>query len=505
MLKADITKHYGSSGHGWYGVPKHRVNVRYDDGTKKVFQGTYRSVRCQKLAVQADGRTPTGTLMCNNCARIPTLQSFVSRIKQASRVQHKFLPNKFLSHKHALTKLRHLSEAVRNLRKRVVRSQVRKRTVAAREALKRDDVKKFCKELQFIAQRGTLEDKKVMWSYLQDVVRNEYLLARKGPTGARGMRWSQETKDFATSQKLMAGKRLPQHLRENIGGPSRMTIMRHLQHVRDQVQPGPLGIQANMEAIAAIWKPIIEKRRLTHPQLKVIMVELSEDETGVNSRIEYWREKDSILGSCGYHAEDHKCNDQFHPKIGSSWDRLVDLMRKAVSSTYLRVIMCNPLCDWLQPMTCHLNATCNQFDHVPHVTSQWSKTLEEFDRVLRPLGCNFTGRGSDGDSRRTKLQHELAARLLKMLNRVRAAAVVLQRRWRRAQTVTFVVCQMMRRRQVGTVLRRVSLTFTLPISLEGAHGFTFAVRLMSYDRHKYNFFCCYCYFLFFFHTGKGNV
>ena len=47
MLKADITKHYGSSGHGWYGVPKHRVNVRYDDGTKKVFQGTYRSVRCQ--------------------------------------------------------------------------------------------------------------------------------------------------------------------------------------------------------------------------------------------------------------------------------------------------------------------------------------------------------------------------------------------------------------------------------------------------------------------------
>ena len=107
----------------------------------------------------------------------------------------------------------------------------RKRTLAAKEALARDDVKKNCKELQFIAQRDTLEDKKIMWSYLQDVVRCEYLKQKSGPKGALGMRWSDDTKDFAASQKLMAGKRLPKHLCENIGGPSRDTILRHLRKV----------------------------------------------------------------------------------------------------------------------------------------------------------------------------------------------------------------------------------------------------------------------------------
>ena len=128
----------------------------------------------------------------------------------------------------------------------------RKRTVAAKEALERDDIKKFCKELQFVAQRGTLEDKRVMWSYLQDVIRCEYLKAKTGPKGARGMRWSEDTKDFAASQKLMAGKRLPEHLRENIGGPSKTTILNHLKDVRREIQPGSPGVAHNMQSIGTI-------------------------------------------------------------------------------------------------------------------------------------------------------------------------------------------------------------------------------------------------------------
>ena len=84
----------------------------------------------------------------------------------------------------------------------------RKRTIVAKEALERSDVKKFTKELQFIAQRGTLEDKRIMWSYLQDVVHNEFLLSKSSSDKAScGMRWSSDSKDFASSQKLMAGKR----------------------------------------------------------------------------------------------------------------------------------------------------------------------------------------------------------------------------------------------------------------------------------------------------------
>ena len=164
----------------------------------RTFVGTYRSKRCLKLAVNIDN-TPTGTMTCNQCARVPALQSFVSatqkcpvvtpgQVPNANNVP-KTRPNHSLSHEQALHKLGRLSKTVRHLRRKVVRGQERKRTLAAKEALRRDDMKKFCRELQFIAQRGTLEDKKVMWDYLQDVVRCEYLKAKRGPKGAQGMRW----------------------------------------------------------------------------------------------------------------------------------------------------------------------------------------------------------------------------------------------------------------------------------------------------------------------------
>ena len=464
-------------------LEKLKDKVFAQDDTKVEYTDTFHSVKCLKLSVQADGRTSTGTLTCNNCAKVPSLQTFVSKIAAAADAarQHtdKFTPNKHLSREQVLTKLTQVTKDCKNLRKKVSRTLVRKRTAAAQEALVRNDVKKFTKELQFIAQRGTLTDKQVMWSYLKDVVHAEFLSKKQGVARSRGMRWSKNTLDFTASQKLMAGKRLPEHLKDNIGGPSRTTILRHVGRVRTAVQPGPSGCRANFDAIAAIWKPLINKRRALYPNLGVIMVELSEDESGITPLIEYWREKDSILGSCCFVCDEHKCNDHFHPTIGDSWDRLAEIMRRSVASTYLRVIMCNPLNDWLPPMVCFVSATCNKFDHVPHVTSQWDITLAEFNRVLRPLGCNHTGRGSDGDGRRTKLQHELANKAAQKLNALTAAALVLQHRWRRPTNVVYVVYQLLRRRVTGTVLVRISLTFTMPISLS-ANGFTF-VAMATYD------------------------
>ena len=232
-----------------------------EDGSTKTYEGTFRSVRCLKLAVNYDN-TPTGTMTCNQCARVPTLQSFVSATQRD--VCLPATKNSCLSRQALLEKLVRVNNKVRNLKKMRARQMERKRTVAAKEALQRDDVKKFCKELQFVAQRGTLEDKRVMWSYLQDVVRCEYLQAKTGPKGARGMRWSDDTKDFVASQKLMAGKRLPQHLRENIGGPARQTIIRHLNKVRNAVAPGSPGVVHNMQSIREIWEPLIVARREKH-------------------------------------------------------------------------------------------------------------------------------------------------------------------------------------------------------------------------------------------------
>ena len=298
------------------------------------------------------------------------------------------------------------------------------------------------------------------------------------------MRWSEDTKDFAASQKLMAGKRLPEHLRENIGGPSKTTILNHLKDVRREIQPGSPGVAHNMQSIGTIWEPLIVTRReKKSDEGEVIMVEMSEDETGIVGRIEYWRARDSIYGSCGWKSPTHKCNDHFHPVIGSSWDRLVDIMRKAVVSSYLRVIMVNPLCDWLPAMPFHINATCNQFDHHPQVTNQWNNTLKCFDRTLKPLGCNLTGRSSDGDGRRFKLQYELHMIALEKLSTLRRCATCIQRRWRRQNSFPWVISQIVRRlRNVrrNRVTLTAKLTFTVPITLEGADGFTF-VAMATFD------------------------
>ena len=148
-----------------------------------------------------------------------------------------------------------------------------------------------------------MDDKKITWSYLQDVVRCEYLKKKSGPNGALGIRWSQDTKDVAASQKLMAGKRLPQHLRDNIGGPSLSTIQKHLKAVRSTVGLGSPGVAANMDSVREIWEPIIRARKRQPdddtnphdddalPELvdsdDVVMVEMSEDESGIMGRIEY--------------------------------------------------------------------------------------------------------------------------------------------------------------------------------------------------------------------------
>ena len=511
MTCADITGHYNARHRDWYGQPRHRTMMLLEDGSSKSYVGTYRSTRCLKLAVNMDN-TPTGTMTCNQCARVPTLPSFLAATQRLS-CPPASTNNRFLSREDLVQKLVTVNQVVRNLRKKVARNLQRKRTQVAKEALRRDDVAKFCKELQYIAQRGTLDDKKIMWAYIQDVVRCEYLKKKSGPNGARGMRWSADSKDFASSQKLMAGKRLPQHLRENIGGPSKRTINRHLKSVRKTVWPGSPGVAANMEAVREIWGPIILARRrqqhesnrplrvpvddgdrtgeededdlsdLVHDEdADVIMVEMSEDESGILGRIEYWRERDSIYGSCGWKSPGHKCDDHFHPVIGDSWDRLVEIMKNAVVASYVRVIMLNPLCDWLPPMTVHMNATCNKFDHHPHVTSQWSNTLKEFNRCLRPLGCNHTGRGSDGDARRFKLQYEMMMLAVEEAERRRRVTVNLQLIWRRNPCFVWVVSQIVRRIRakrrpcVPRPVTRRPASYTLPISLEGAKGFTFAVR-----------------------------
>ena len=194
---------------------------------------------------------------------------------------------------------------------------------------------------------------------------------------------------------------------------------------------------------------------------------------------QYCEETDSISGSCGWKGPDHRCDPDFAPTIGDNWDNLVRIMMKSVPSTYARVIMVNPCVKWLKPVAIFCNPTCNKFKHSGHhgdVASQWQHTLVQFDQHLSPLGCVFTGRGSDGDARRYVLQHATWMRNSTRLRKLLIATRSLQRFWRR--------CRQHRPPVVAPVPRPPVSGFTgdLPVSLTSfltaglTPGFTFAAH-----------------------------
>ena len=208
--------------HGFYGVPKQRFYRG-----KVELRGTFRSVLCLKTSV-LPGRGPNGMSMCNQCARIPFHPVFVRKVIMKTNVMvtpHAFTPNMHLSPMQKELKILAQARIIKLAKQRDRRRKKSRGVNVAKISWGRKDIAKFVMELNYIAQKGTLETRKVMWAYVQDVVRSEYLKARLD-TGkySRGMRWSADTKHLFASQKLMGGKRLNRSQRMNVGGPSYRTV-----------------------------------------------------------------------------------------------------------------------------------------------------------------------------------------------------------------------------------------------------------------------------------------
>ena len=175
-----------------------------------------------------DVRVGNGTSMCNYCARLPLNQQFVQKVilkeKDSIKTPHKFTPNCHLSSNQKDNKLRSLVHTIRIYQHKGRRNQARGVRVT-KESFARKDVGKFVMELNYISLKGTLDNRKVMWSYLQDVVRAEFLKARRGGNAySRAMKWSQDTKDLFVVQKTMYGKGICHSQRNNVGGPSLSTV-----------------------------------------------------------------------------------------------------------------------------------------------------------------------------------------------------------------------------------------------------------------------------------------
>ena len=157
-----------------------------------------------------------------------------------------------------------------------------------------------------------------MWQYLQDVAKN---MNREGTS----RRWSEGTKQLFTGLKLMGGQRMPKVLAMNVSGPSIETIKRYNKQVVDKIYPGVDSLP-NFEALAQRWQILLTDRLKTHPEQSTILCELSEDESGILPLPEYSFGWNVVLGLCGKISPDHKCDDDYFPKVDNYWDRLVDIM-----------------------------------------------------------------------------------------------------------------------------------------------------------------------------------
>ena len=425
--------------------------------------------------------------MCNHCARLPFNRIFIQKVIlkhdavcDAVGVPHAFTPNCTMSHAQKDAKLAFLAGEIKKSKQRERRHRKFRGVHAVKSAFERKDIRKFVMELNFIAKKGSLETRKVMWSYLQDVIKAEYLKVRSDKNKySKGMRWSQDTKDLFSSQKIMGGKQINRSQRENVGGPSLKTVHRHTRKFLLPMNSGLKKCCDNFCELAKIWKPFIEARHISHPKEAndVIPCEMSEDETGIIARLSYCETTDTIIGSCGWRSRNHKCDPDFCPAVGDNWDHLVKIMRECVPSTYARVIMVNPCVQWLKPVAVYANPTCNKFNHYGHpgdVVKQWSLTLKLFDDYLTPLGLHFVGRGSDGDARRYLLQHATMKANAFRLRQLTLAAQKMQKVWRLHR----------RPRPPGTYHASPTpvsaFTGCLPVSLQSltsaasAPGFTFA-------------------------------
>lgn len=221
----------------------------------------------------------------------------------------------------------------------------------AKEAHVRGDIKKFTRELTYIANKGTLKEKQVMWAYMQDVVHSEFLKCTSGKKGrySTGMRWRQSSKLFLASQKVMNDKRSSNGIRHNIGGPHLQTVQKEIRKHCVSVKSG-LDSLPNFQAVKKWWSKSISKRKISHPEESddPILCEMSEDESDMIPALFYDADKDGVGGSCGWKHPNHKCDPSFCPVIDNDWDNLVKIVKEVVASTYVRVIMLNPLVSWLR-------------------------------------------------------------------------------------------------------------------------------------------------------------
>ena len=405
------------AGNDWFPTP-HVINwLNVENGAAPIkITGSFHSYECSKLSVNAHGQ-PTDDGMCAACRGIVRDPEFKRRVRRGNEVLE-FSPgdstnDRYLPEDAARAKLRHLQQEKKNARwaqhhyDRARRSRELKAQV--KESAVRGDVGKLIDNIMLLAENGTFDQKRVMFNYVHDILGKEAAKLNNGGQYSKGFKMHETTRNLLVALQLQA-PRCERMLEENVGGLHESSVARHRSAAQRPFEP-QTSSRSNLEDALVMYTDILGEKLDELGCDEHIILELSEDETGIVPGIYYDFSTDVLIGTCGEKDGEfysHMCDlCGGCPTVGNdetSFGTVVDVITNRVRSTHARAIMINPQHDDLPPLAIYIGATCNRFDHTA-VREQW----DQLDQLCKQvLGRRFmvVGNASDGDARRFKLQSE---------------------------------------------------------------------------------------------------
>ena len=263
--------------------------------------------------------------------------------------------------------------------------------------------------------------------------------------------------DICVGLKVMGIPRATKLLRATLGcGPGASTVKGKVRELRDKTTStlGLMDSVARIKTAARLWSPLLEEKMGQGLLLKthIIPCTAGADATPVPALPQYCARRNCIVGLCGVIAPEHKCTLDPPEQILCGEDGFRQIVRLVVGNvwaSYMYVHIIQPQVDWLPPFHAHLYATCNCYDHKPHLEFIWTQISEIFARYM-PANLMLTGKGSDGDPRERTLMLQL-----------------MYSRWRQ------------RHHPRGSIFSRPLPQASQWISLDGAKGFRMKIELTA--------------------------
>lgn len=201
------------------------------------------------------------------------------------------------------------------------------------EQSNRGDVSAICSSLHKAYSNGLLNEKSKLLMFIKTIASN----ATKQP---KGRRYDKFTEMLYQGMRIVGGPRCANLMAKNLCGPADGSLKRYWRKSRFDFR---LGITKDFFChLNSVYKRLIEEHKIHTP----LLVEQAEDETVIIKMLEWIRDKDLIVGSCGPIGPNHRCQANYTMKVGNdeqSYDRLKLFFEQSIVSHMARVVMINPL------------------------------------------------------------------------------------------------------------------------------------------------------------------